>query len=362
MQESKRILILIPPPNKKGGITTLYKNLREFFPKNFYYFPRGNRFENFPFGVFIFYPIDLLRYIFKLVSLKPSVIVLNSSFNASNSIRDLFFLTFGKLQKKKTIIFYHGWDRNYKQKLNKSKLSRSIQKRVFNLTDKIIVLSETFIEELHSLGFGKSCFNVNNCFSAELLSCRIDHNWKIKDETFNFLVLSRLEKAKNIDAAIEVFSIIQAEKTLYKNFQLFIVGDGSEMKHLESLVKSRSIKNVYFTGFLDKDEKQKILKQSHFFLNTSLSEGMPISLIEAMTFGLPIFTILSGGIKDFFLNEKMGIGHDKFDINSSVKEITTLISDLDKIKKISAFNIDFASKNFSPKEVSKTLRELFLSE
>jgi len=99
---------------------------------------------------------------------------------------------------------------------------------------------------------------------------------------FDFIVLmsSRIEKVKNIELAIHAFSEVLKK---YKQIGLIILGDGTQRKNLEKLVKDRGIEeSVCFEGWVDESEKiVSYLKTTDLFLNTSNHEGYCSSLIEA---------------------------------------------------------------------------------
>jgi len=105
-------------------------------------------------------------------------------------------------------------------------------------------------------------------------------------------VISRLEKVKGIDYLIEAMPDILCK---FPKLQLLIVGDGSEGSKLMSLCQKLNLQDsVLFLGpRLDIPELFQILD---VFLLPSLSEGMPLGLIEAMAARRPIVASNVGGI------------------------------------------------------------------
>ena len=75
---------------------------------------------------------------------------------------------------------------------------------------------------------------------------------------------------------------------------------------------------------------------------------MPISILEAMAFGLPLITSTVGGVKDFFIEDKMGLSIKPSEILSleTIRKVKNLILDHESINEISNFNFQFAKKNF----------------
>jgi glycosyltransferase involved in cell wall biosynthesis len=116
------------------------------------------------------------------------------------------------------------------------------------------------------------------------------------------VTVGRLEKVKGHEFLIKAFAKID---TL--NWELSIVGDGSERKYLESLVKNLNIEHkVIFHGHLKDFNRQ--LSEAKIFVLPSLKEGFPNALIEAMTVPLPcICTDFFMGHNEIIQNNENGI-------------------------------------------------------
>jgi len=112
------------------------------------------------------------------------------------------------------------------------------------------------------------------------------------------LFIGRLVSTKRIDLLLEIFS-----KSKYKEWNLWIVGDGPERTILEEQSRNLGIeKSVIFWG--SQKNIGNFYRQAKIFALTSVSEGFPNALLEAMSFGLGCisFDCLSGPsdlIKDY---------------------------------------------------------------
>jgi glycosyltransferase involved in cell wall biosynthesis len=106
---------------------------------------------------------------------------------------------------------------------------------------------------------------------------------KKADDFFRIISVSRLEKVKNIDSILRVISRLTKNNI---KVLLSIVGDGSEMKHLQNLSVKLNIENqVTFLGFQKKP--YSFLLMSDLYVLTSFSEGFSNSLAEAMYCEVP---------------------------------------------------------------------------
>jgi glycosyltransferase involved in cell wall biosynthesis len=81
----------------------------------------------------------------------------------------------------------------------------------------------------------------------------------------------------------------------WPKLELHIVGDGPERAALETLAKQLGLADmVKFLGF--RSDVDALLAQSHVFVLTSLSEGIPMAILEAMKSGLPVVATRVGGV------------------------------------------------------------------
>ena len=98
-----------------------------------------------------------------------------------------------------------------------------------------------------------------------------------KENVISFV--GRLDKGKNVGELLDIFE----QSNLPKDWILQIIGDGVERNNLEKYVKDKGLeKNVCFLGSKNIDEISKLLDKSKIFVSTSLKEGLPTVLVEAM--------------------------------------------------------------------------------
>ncbi len=108
---------------------------------------------------------------------------------------------------------------------------------------------------------------------------------------FVFSTVCRLAPEKDIATMLNAFSQVHA---VHPKTELWIIGDGPERAGLAQLSEQLGLgKAVRFWGFRGKI--QQILTCSDAFVNSSLTEGISISILEAMSIGLPIVATDVGG-------------------------------------------------------------------
>ena len=108
----------------------------------------------------------------------------------------------------------------------------------------------------------------------------------IRDETtLALLHVGRLSAVKNQRLALTALALL--DPALRRRAQLFFAGDGEDRAMLAERAQALGIAaNVVFLGY--RDDIPALLPAADAWLMTSLNEGMPISMIEAMAAGVPI--------------------------------------------------------------------------
>lgn len=110
--------------------------------------------------------------------------------------------------------------------------------------------------------------------------------YNIPDNAFIGCIISRVGKEKSIDVLL---NYIEKYSKVNKNFRFLIVGDGPAKSDLELQVKKLGIDNIVrFTGKIPNNKLLPYYAACDVFLTASLSDTNSISMLEAMSMGLPI--------------------------------------------------------------------------
>ena len=94
-------------------------------------------------------------------------------------------------------------------------------------------------------------------------------------------------------------------KSSNRNLCCIIVGEGSKRRELHALINNLQIHDrVILAGFKPSEQVHRIVKSADLFVMPSLSEGTPISLMEAAMLGSPIVATRAGGIPEILEDNK----------------------------------------------------------
>ena len=127
-------------------------------------------------------------------------------------------------------------------------------------------------------------FSIENVNPEDINNIKKIYN--IPDNAFIGCIISRVGKEKSIDVLL---NYIEKYSKVNKNFRFLIVGDGPAKSDLELQAKKLGIDNiVIFTGKIPNNKLLPYYAACDVFLTASLSDTNSISMLEAMSMGLPI--------------------------------------------------------------------------
>jgi glycosyltransferase involved in cell wall biosynthesis len=311
------------------------------------------------------YAVSLVRFILKLLSLKPDLVHLNPSLSWRSLPLVLTLLIVTKvLSKSQTLLFFRGWDDAIAVAMIKKKLLGRFIRLMLSLADYYLVLSNAFRERLVAAGFPTEKISVSSVMVETekfIPSTRLDHEIKKENNYFNVLYLSRLERAKGI------WHVMDAMDWLHQfcptcPIRLIIAGEGTER---ESLVKAIDMKQwkdrVEFAGYVRGEEKYETFKKSDLFIFPSAHpEGFPNAVLEALAAGLPIIYTPVGVLNEI-LGPQNGIRMKLDDLSGEnlAKHIWVLHSDRERCQDMAIANRRMAEERFDVSVVCRRMAAIY---
>ena len=187
-----------------------------------------------------------------------------------------------KLFGKKVIVTVHGLD-HQRAKWGKfaSWYIRSGEKNAVRFADEIIVLSKG-VQDYFQNTYGRTTrFIPNGVNKAKPRKARqITEKWGLTEDSY-ILYLGRIVPEKGERYLIEAFKQTKTDK------KLVIAGGSSDtqvfMDELKSLAKDDD--RIIFTGFVQGEILEELYSNPYIYTLPSDLEGMPLSLLEAMSYG-----------------------------------------------------------------------------
>ncbi|GAB7087893.1 hypothetical protein JCM15579A_19970 [Marinifilum fragile] len=179
---------------------------------------------------------------------------------------------------------------------------------------------------------------------------------KPSNDKFRLLFLGLIGDNKGIFDLIKI--IAKNRKQFEDKLELVIAGNGEVDRLTNTISKWKVQKIVHFNGWANKEMKEELFRSSDAFILPSYKEGLPLSILEAMSYGLPIISSKVGGIPDLIHKGKNGIlvvpGNQRAIKNAIVK----LMTNQDLCENYSQ-NSTRAVVDFYPDRVLKSLFSIY---
>lgn len=173
------------------------------------------------------------------------------------------------------------------------------EKRVLKNTSKIHAIGKSEVDGLIQLFPNEKYELLQYGFQWQLNS-----SVKNKNQPFTIGFMGRLDvRTKGLDILMETFKQFQVN---FPEAQLWIIGDGDGSKYLKKFIVEHQVKNVTLWGKKYGYEKQELLSKLTVFVHPSRNEGLPSSVLEASSFGVPSIVSESTNVGDFIENYKSG--------------------------------------------------------
>ncbi len=254
--------------------------------------------------------------------------------------------------KKKVIATIHGLDwQRAKWGGFATKYIKHGEKVAVKYADEIIVLSKNVQDYFKKEYNRKTVFIPNGVSKPEIIKPSIiKDKFNLKKDDY-ILFLGRMVPEKGIHYLIEAFNNIKTDK------KLVIAGGASDTdtyyQELKDLAKDN--KNIIFTGFVQGKELDELYSNCYIYSLPSDLEGMPLSLLEAMSYGNCCLT--SDIPECATVIEDKGVTFKKSDVKDLTKVLQDLCDNPKKVDKYKKESQDYILSRYNWDDVvDKTLK------
>jgi len=168
------------------------------------------------------------------------------------------------------------------------------------------------------------------------------------------LNIGRLEKQKNHQMLLSIFfEIIKRDN----GYRLTIVGSGTQKDKIMQLIKKLSL-TKYVDLITNPIETQTIYKKYSFYMSASSWEGMPLTIIEAQSEGLIVFSSDCGATRDLIKNNITGFILPTKTTSKSAEFFLRKTKDKQALEKVS-INAHDTAKYFTAQIMTRRYEKLF---
>ena len=155
--------------------------------------------------------------------------------------------------------------------------------------------------------------------------------------------IGRLTPQKGFDYALQAFAILL--KKNHHEAKLIIVGPGDAGHYREIAADLGIVDKVVFTGF--RNDIPELLQAADIYWLTSRSEGIPNTMLEAMSAGIPVVAFEIAGVAEVVRNGESGVLVPFEDVRMLADTTAALIDDPQRMKEIGERGQKRVSSDFS---------------
>jgi len=283
--------------NHRGGVGAVIEVYSHYFERfNFIpsYKPGSGLYKV---AVFI---LGLIKISYTLLTNREIAIIHIHGASYGSFYRKYIIFIIGKYVFRKKII-YHIHGGGFQIFYNKANpLSKRLIKKFLSQSDIVICVSQSWYVYFKQNFKFKVLGVLPNIIDYPTI---LGETSKMDYITFLFLGLICDEKG-----IFDLLKVIDKNQEQYRGKIKLLIGGNGETHRLLDLIEKQQINDiVQFLGWITKEEKIDALNKADMYILPSYNEGLPISILEAMSYGSAIISTNVGGISEIVRNKENGL-------------------------------------------------------
>ncbi|MBP3371672.1 MAG: glycosyltransferase family 4 protein [Clostridia bacterium] len=259
-----------------------------------------------------------------------------------------------KLFKKRCIATIHGLDH---RRAKWGRFARTYillgEKCAARFADEIIVLSHG-VQQYFKETYGRDTVLIENGVSRGIgrAADQISQNFGLAKDSY-ILFLGRLVPEKGPHYLIDAFKMVKTDK------KLVIAGGSSDTQEFAQQLKAQAADDdrILFTGFVQGQILEELYSNAYLYVLPSDLEGMPLSLLEAMSYGCCCVT--SDIEECTAVTQSHGVSFEKGNVSLLAQTLQMLCDDPQKVESVKAGAADFITDRYNWDRVTKKTLELY---
>ncbi len=237
-----------------------------------------------------------------LISRRPRLVHINTSFEPKGYWRDLAYLAVAKTLRRKVIYQVHGGASPADFFAGSSALT-AVLRRVLSWVDAVVLLGSAEADQFRRFAPEARVVQIPNAvpvYAADLSSARYMAETKLK-----IVYLGRLEVEKGILDTIAAVRILRDRGI---PVCLTIAGSGTALQQIREAIAAAALEqSVRLVGVVSGAAKQQLWQESHVLAFPSYQEGLPYAVLEAMSYGVVPVTTAVGSLPEVMQDHIHGL-------------------------------------------------------
>lgn len=284
---------------------------------------------------------------------KPSIVHIHMSYKGS-FIRKYNIHKMCKKYGIQDVIHLHGseFEKFYNNSSNRRK--KDIQ-LLFEECSSVIVLGDKWSKFIKQVATKAKVITINNTVSIPDAVVNQEVN------EINILFLGVLIKRKGVMDFLKSIDMLKINNVLENKKVTFnIGGTGDQEGVLKAYVDEHNLnKYVKFLGWVNGEEKERHLQDNQILVLPSYNEGLPISILEGLSYGMPIVATDVGSVSEAVINGVNGYLFTPGDIQAMYNGLKNMILYDNLRRKMSKESRNLAEKVFNDKKYFESIERCY---
>ena len=350
--KSKNKVVLIGSSlEDKGGIATVINNVYKSDLRNEFEMKHIATYTSESVWKWIsLYLLSLIKVVyFCIFKDEYSIFHIHVSYKGS-FYRKFIIIYLLKLFNKKTVVHFHGSESEAFYKSLDKGFKEKVRKKFFDNIDILIVLSESW---------KKFFSNYTDVNKIKVVSNAVKLPIKVDEKTYSelkILFLGRFGKRKGIYDLLDVLKQIKDETLI--DIEVYLGGDG-EIDEVNKLIKTYELTNIKNLGWVNLERKLELLNWANLFVLPSYNEGLPMAVLEAMSYKCAIISSKVGGIPEVIKNGENGFLITAGNKNELQKSIIYFMQNKSELKKMGENSRNLIECKFSEEKMLFSLKNIY---
>ncbi|MBD2513688.1 glycosyltransferase family 4 protein [Nostoc sp. FACHB-973] len=334
-----KIIMLGPTLLQQGGIASYEKLFLEYAPSDVQIYHIITHQEGTLAIKFMVFLKAIWKFLWILIREDVDIVQLQISQRGS-VFRQAIMILLAWAFHKPIIVHAHG----SQFKLFYTGLAKWMQQLlswIFGKCQKLIVLSQSW-KSFYIESLALKPEQVVVFYNPVKVPVEIPH--RSGSEKIKLLFLGRIGQRKGAFDLIKAFSLLPIE---YKTRSSLIMAGDGDLEQATNLVKTLNLDNyIKLPGWIGSDERDILLSQADVFVLPSYNEGLPLAMLEAMAWELPVIVTPVGGIPEIVTQSENGLIVNPGNVEELSNALNSLIENetlrlfLGKNARTSVFDID----------------------
>jgi glycosyltransferase involved in cell wall biosynthesis len=305
------------------------------------------------FKQFVTYVTAVLKLVWVCITDRQIRILHIHHASKGSFMRKSLLVLIGKIFGKKVILHIHGG--GFHNFYNRSKLLKPVIRWTLESSDAVICLSEMWKKYYSSTFKLKRLVIINNVIDAPFTS----HVSPLTSETNGSLKLLFLGHVTEKKGIFDLLNVLASGRNEFKHKVKVTIGGIGEVERLEKVISANQFNgDVSFAGWVDGTKKADLLNDCDVYVLPSYFEALPISILEAMSYGKPVISTYVGGIPEIVkpgFNGWLFKPGDQEALNNILKEA---MENKALLRQYGNNSLSI-SKNYTPESVFQSLNDLY---